>query len=74
MHRASWRLDSRFIARESPMHDWTYESLIGKLKAALAEVETSPDPPPSDRCLDANGREASSAVVRVDTLPPLKRT
>jgi hypothetical protein len=56
------------------MYDWTYESLIAKLKAALAEVETSPDPPPSDRCLDANGREASSAVVRADTLPPMKQT
>ena len=25
------------------MHDWTYESLIRKLKVALAEVETEPD-------------------------------
>jgi len=56
------------------MHDWPYESLIGKLKAALAEVETSPDPPPSDRCLAANGQEASSAVVRADTLPPMEQT
>jgi hypothetical protein len=56
------------------MHDWTYESLIGKLKAALAEVETSPDPPPSDQCLDADGQHASSAVVRADTLPPMKQT
>jgi len=56
------------------MHDWTYESLIGKLKAALAEVETSPDPPSSDRCLDANGQEGSPAVVRADTLPPMKQT
>lgn len=60
--------------RESPMHDWTYESLIRKLKAALAEVETSADRLPSHRSLDAEGQEASSAVVRADTLPPIKQT
>jgi hypothetical protein len=62
-----------FLSTRSPMHDWPYESLIGKLKAALAEVETNPDPSPSDRCLDADGQEAS-AVVHADTLPAMKQT
>jgi hypothetical protein len=56
------------------MDDWTYEPLIRKLKAALAEVETSPDAPPSHGSLDANRQEASSAVVRADPLPPMKQT
>jgi hypothetical protein len=56
------------------MDDWTYEPLIRKLKAALAEVETSPVAPPSDRSLDANREEASSAVVCADKPPPIPRT
>jgi hypothetical protein len=51
-----------------------YEPLIRKLKAALAEVETSPVAPAPHRSLDANRQEASSAVVRADTLPPMKQT
>lgn len=56
------------------MDDWTYEPLIRKLKAALAEVDTSPLPPPSHRSLDTDRQEASSAVVRADSLPPMKQT
>jgi hypothetical protein len=53
------------------MHDWTYEPLIRKLKAALAEVETEPDPPPAAPSLnDANDPEASTA--RADTTRQMK--
>ena len=57
------------------MQDWTYEFLIKKLKAALAEVETKPDPRRAKPSPDgAHGQEASSAVARPDTLRPTKRT
>ena len=51
------------------MHDWTYESLIGKLKAALAEVEKEPDPSarPSSQARPKGGHEPSAAKRRADT-------
>jgi hypothetical protein len=46
------------------MHDWTYESLIGKLKATLAEVE-EPDPPLVEPSRSDDSPEVSTA--RADT-------
>ena len=54
------------------MHDWTYESLIRKLKAALAEVEES-DPPLTELPRhDARSPEVSTA--RADTTSQSERT
>ena len=55
------------------MHDWTYESLIRKLKAALAEVETEPDPaPPEPSSNDAS--DLGTSTARGDTARLMKRT
>ena len=44
------------------MHDWTYESLIRKLKATLVEIDREPDPSPAERSReDASGPPTSSA-------------
>jgi len=57
------------------MQDWTYESLIRKLKATLAEVERETDPPPAEPSPDrADGQETLSAAARSDTIRPVKRT
>jgi hypothetical protein len=55
------------------MQDWTYESLIRSLKAALAEVETSAEAPPSDRSHEAENRDASPPDARALTLRPVRR-
>ena len=54
------------------MPDWTYESLIRKLKAALAEVEES-DPPLAEPSRD-DAHDPEASIARADTTSQSERT
>jgi hypothetical protein len=55
------------------MHDWTYEFLIQKLKAALAEAEASPRPTPDKPSPgDEGAAKASRPTARAR--PAIRRT
>jgi hypothetical protein len=54
------------------MHDWTYESLIRKLKAALAEVEES-DPPLAEPSRN-DGHNPEVSTARANTTRQSERT
>ena len=53
------------------MHDWTYESLIQNLKAALAEAEGPPGPKPVKPTQDdGRGAGVASSTARARPAAP----